>query len=181
MNKEINYLIEYLAKSGDTFYKDILDFFALNDIYTPTKYDSKTVKLLSKKSGYEICDAQNQLDDRLKQELDIKLVESKQKLFRTLVESNFKKKVEEFDKVETSIYKCIRLYIVGLTRGFELFLVYTRSSQQTPEVFIDFANTLHVKLLESIFNPEEKALLDDKLKEIMSVYLALYAQNLYTS
>jgi len=181
MNKEINYLIEYLAKSGDIFYKEILDFFALNDIYTPTKYDLKIVKFLSKKSGYEIFDAQNQLDYKLKKELDTKLVESKQKLFRTLIESNFKKKVEEFDKVETSIYKCIGLYIVGLTRGFELFLIYTRNSQQVPEVFVDFANVLHVKLLESIFNPEEKALLDSKLKEIMSVYLALYAQNLYTS
>jgi len=179
MNKNINYLIEYLAKSEDILYQDILNFFEKEGIYTPTKYEPKTIKVLAKKSGLEIEDASILLDEKIKLELHERLIEAKKQLFETFLKVNFKKKKEQFDKVETTIFKCLSSYIVGITKAFDLFYVYTKNNQEKPEVFIEFANTLHAKLFESIFNKEEKALLEDKLKEVMSVYLALYAKYLY--
>ncbi len=179
MNKNINYLIEYLAKSENILYQDILNFFEKEGIYTPTKYEAKTIKVLAKKSGLEIDNASILLDEKIKLELHERLIEAKKQLFETFLKANFKKKKEQFDKVETTIFKCLSSYIVGITKAFDLFYVYTKNNQQKPEIFIEFANTLHVKLFESIFNKEEKVLLEGKLKEVMSVYLALYAKYLY--
>ena len=179
MNRQNNYLIEYLAKSENFLYRDILVFFEKNSIYTATKYEPKTIKVLAQKSGLEIDDAEKLLDESLKKELHKRLIEAKKQLFETLIKANFKKKKEHFDKVETSIFKCLSSYIVGITKAFDVFYVYTKNNQQKPELFIEFANTLHVKLVNSIFNKEEKELLEDKLKEVMSVYLALYAKYLY--
>ena len=57
--------------------------------------------------------------------------------------------------------------------------MYTKDDVREPEVFIEFASGVHVKLIEMIFNKEEKELLADKLKEIMGVYLSVYARFLY--
>ena len=179
MNKEINYLIEYLAKSEKILYKDILYFFAKEGIYTQTKYDAKTIKALASKSGFEITDAEQLLNAKLNKEIHKRLVEAKKQLFETLIKANFKKKKEQFDKVDTSIFKCLSAYVGGLTKAFDVFYVYTKDNQQKPEIFIEFANTLHIELVKTIFNQEEKALLEDKLKEVMGVYLALYAKYLY--
>ncbi len=180
MNKEINYLIEYLAKSNDIICAEVLSFFTEHYIYIPTKYELKTIKILASKSGVELDNAEHLLNEKLKEELNKTLIQAKEQLFETLIKTNFKKKKEQFDKVETSIFKCLSSYIVGITRAFDIFYVYTKKNQQKPELFIEFANILHVKLVNSVFNKEEKELLEDKLKEVMSVYLALYAKFLYT-
>jgi hypothetical protein len=179
MNKKINYLIEYLAKSENVLYKDILEQFEKYTIYTATKYEPKTIKLLASKTGIKIVDAQKLLEEALKEELHEDLIEAKKQLFETLIKANFKKEKEQFDKVETSIFKCLSSYIIGITKAFDLFYIYTKSNLQEPEIFIEFANTLHVKLLNKIFNKEEIVLLEKNLKEVMSVYLALYAKYLY--
>jgi flagellin-specific chaperone FliS len=179
MNKKINYLIEYLAKSENVLYKDILEQLDKNSIYTKTKYEPKTIKVLASKSGIVIDDAQKLLDDTLQEEVHENLIEAKKQLFETLIKANFKKEKEQFDKVETSIFKCLSSYIIGITKAFDIFYVYTKNNQQEPEVFIEFANALHVKLVHSIFNEEEIKLLKDKLKEVMGVYLSIYARYLY--
>ena len=157
----------------------MLDFFEKEGIYIPTKYDLKTIKLLAKKSGFDIANEEKLFGDILNEKLPKTLLKAKEQLFETLINANFKKKKEQFDKVETSIFKCLSAYISGLTKAFDIFYVYTQKNQQEPEVFIEYANTLHVNLVQSIFNEEEKKLLEEKLKEVMGVYLALYAKYLY--
>lgn len=159
----------------------MLDFFEKEGIYIPTKYDLKTIKLLAKKTGLDIEHEEKLFDDMLNKKLPKSLIQAKEQLFETLIKANFKKKKEQFDKVETSIFKCLSAYISGLAKAFDIFYVYTQKNQQQPEIFIEFANTLHVNLVQSIFNKEEKELLEDKLKEVMGVYLALYAKYLYKS
>jgi len=186
MNKNINYLIEYLAKSDEKnadFYKYLLDFLKEHYIYTASKYDIKTLNVLATRNKLELAlnfgNGLNQLDKILEEGMNSEIKEAKEQLLETIIATNFKKKKENFDKVETSIYKCITSYIYGLTRALELFYMYTKDDVREPEVFIEFASGVHAKLLEMIFNKEEKKLLADKLKEIMGVYLSVYARFLY--
>ncbi len=186
MNKNINYLIEYLAKSEEKnadFYRYLLDFLKEHYIYSASKYDIKTLNVLATRSKMELAsnfdDALKKLDNRLKESTNSEIEEAKEQLFETIITTNFKKKKEDLDKVETSIYKCITSYIYGLTKALELFYVYTKDDVKEPEVFIEFASNIHMKLIKTIFNKEEKELLADKLKEIMGVYLSVYARYLY--
>lgn len=186
MNKNMNYLIEFLAKSDENnadLYQSILVFFKEHYIYTSSKYDIKTLTLLAQRSKIETAvnfdDGLKKLDKILDTSMNSEIREAKEQLLQTIISSNFKKKKEDLDKVETSIYKCITSYIFGLTRALEIFYMYTKDDVKDPEVFIEFANSVHVKLVEMIFNTEEKELLSDKLKEIMSVYLSVYARYLY--
>ncbi len=175
MNREINYLIEYLAKSNDPFFKVILEFFKDNSIYIPTKYEAKTIKVLADKSGFEI--GNTSIDKLLNKELNKNLLKAKEQIFETIIKTNFKKNRDQFDKVETSIYKCLEAYISSLSRAFGLFIIYAKD--EPPELFVKYANILHVELLNTIFNDEEIVLLEDKLREVMSVYIALYAKYMY--
>lgn len=186
MNKNINYLIEFLAKSDEKnadIYKNLLDFFREHYIYTSSKYEIKTLNVLALRSKIEPAlnfkHGLKQLDEILSKSLNSDIKEAKEQLLKTIITTNFKKKKEDLDKVETSIYKCITSYIYGLSRSLELFYMYTKDDLKEPEIFIDFANIVHVKLIEMIFNKEEKELLEEKLKEVMGVYLALYAKYLY--
>lgn len=187
MNKNINYLIEFLAKSDDNknvnFYCHILEFLKKQYIYTASKYDVKTLNILATRNKLEVAlnfeDGVNQLDQILLKSINSEIKEAKEQFLKTIITTNFKKKKENFDKVETSIYKCITSYVFGLTRAIEIFYMYTKDDLKEPEVFVEFASEVHVKLIEMIFNKEEKELLEDKLKEIMSVYLSLYARYLY--
>ena len=186
MSKNINYIIEFLAKSDEKnadFYKYLLDFLKEHYIYTASKYDIKTLNVLAIRNKLELAasfeDGLNQLDKIFEEGMNSEIKEAKEQLLETIITTNFKKKKEDFDKVETSIYKCITSYVYGLTRALELFYMYTKDDVREPEVFIEFASRVHAKLLEMIFNKEEKELLADKLKEIMGVYLSVYARFLY--
>ncbi len=186
MNKNINYLIEFLAKSDEknaNFYKCILDFFKEQYIYTASKYDIKTLNVLASRSKINIAlsfeNGLKLLDKILQENMNSEIREAKEQLLQTIITTNFKKKKEDFDKVETSIHRCITSYIFGLTRALELFYMYTKDDVKEPEVFIEFASSVHTELIEIIFNKEEKELLADKLKEIMGVYLSVYARFLY--
>jgi len=188
MNKNINYLIEFLAKSDEKnadFYKYLLDFFREHYIYTSSKYELKTLNVLALRSKIEPAlnfeHGLKQLDEILSECLNSDIKEAKEQLLQTIITTNFKKKKEDLDKVETSIYKCITAYIYGLSRSLELFYIYTKDDLKEPEIFINFANSIHVKLIEMIFNKEEKELLEEKLREIMAIYLSLYARYLYKS
>jgi len=186
MNKNINYLIEFLAKSDEKnadFYKFLLDFLKEHYIYTASKYDIKTLNVLATRSKIVLASnfehGVKLLDKALQESMNSEIKEAKEQLLQTIITTNFKKKKEDLDKVETSIYKCITSYIFGLTRALELFYIYTKDDIREPEVFIEFASSVHVKLIKMIFNKEEKELLADKLKEIMGVYLSVYARYLY--
>lgn len=187
MNKETNYLIEYLAKSengkSSDFYKTILEFLKINVIYTSSKYEIKTLKVLAQKNDIAFPlnfeDALIKLDAILELSMNSEIKEAKKQLLYTILKANFKKKKEKFDKVETSIYKTLLAYMIGLTRALEIFYMYTKDDVKKPEVYIEFSNKIHDELIELIFNKDEKALLDGKLKEIMSVYLSVYARYLY--
>jgi len=186
MNKNINYLIEFLAKSDEKnadFYKHLLIFFKKHYIYTESKYDIETLNILALRNKIEIASSfehgLKKLDMILEDDMNSEIKEAKKQLLQTIISSNFKKKKEDLNKVETSIYKCITSYIFGLTRALELFYMYTKDDVREPEVFIEFASSVHVKLIEIIFNKEEKELLEAKLKEIMGVYLSVYARYLY--
>ncbi len=187
MNKEINYLIEFLAKldiaNVSNLYVVILDFFDTHSIYIPSKYDTKALQVLAKKSDIELSNNVVILFKRLDKVLDTNIHQeiktSKKQLLETIIASNFKKKKEHFDKVETAIYKTLTAYVFGLTRALDIFYIYTKNSVQKPEVFIEFANTVHTQLIDMIFNDQERELLEAKLKEVMGVYLSLYARYLY--
>jgi hypothetical protein len=184
--KQIDYILEFLSKGEQKeskIYESILDFLGEQLLYTSSSFSRKSLITLANKEGFALendFDAMlKRLDTLLQENLHAEIKEAKSQLFETLISSNFKKKKEQFDKVETSIYKCLSSYIFGLTRGLEIFYIYSLDNVKEPEVFIEYANTLHVKLFEEIFNESEKALLEEKLKEIMSVYLSLYARYLY--
>ena len=188
MIKKINYLIEFLAKSNEKnadFYKYILSFLQEHYIYTVSKYDIETLNILAIRSKLEVAsnfeNGVKLLDKILQESMNSEIKEAKKQLLKTIIATNFKKKKEDFDKVETSIYKCVTSYIYGLTRALELFYMYTKDDVREPEVFVEFASGVHIELIEMIFNKEEKELLADKLKEIMSVYLSVYARYLYSS
>ncbi len=183
LNKNADYLIEYLAKSDDkisSFYQYILDFFKKKYIYSASKYELKTLNVLAARGGVEIVsshkDALELMEKILNKSINDETKKIKKQLLQTLITSNFKKKKENFDKVDTSIYKCIIAYISSLTRGLELFCLYTKQNPQEPELFIEFASGIHENLISMIFNEQERELLDDKLKKIMAVYLSVYAR-----
>ena len=186
MNKNINYLIEFLAKSdvkNENLYKYILDFFKSHYIYSFSKYEIKTLNFLAQRNKIDIAlnfdNGVEKLDKILKESISSDIRDAKAQLLETIIKTNFKKKKENFDKVETSIYRCIVAYILGLTRALEIFYIYTKDDEIEVETYIEFANSVHIKLIEIIFNKEEKELLADKLKEIMGVYLSVYARFLY--
>ena len=187
MNKQINYLTEFLAKNRSQksaeLYKCILDFLKKHYIYTASKYDIKTLNILAKRAKLETAldfeDGVTKLDYILEDIMSNDIKEAKKQLLETIIKTNFKKPKEDLDRVETSIYKCLTSYIFGLVRALEIFYVYTKDDIKEPEVFIEFASYMHKNLIDMIFNKEEKTLLEDKLKEIMSVYLSVYARELY--
>ncbi|DAB33630.1 MAG TPA: hypothetical protein CFH82_09335 [Sulfurospirillum sp. UBA12182] len=186
MNKELNYLVEFLAKSDDkdaTLYKQLLDFLDENLVYTSSSYDAKKLILLAKKDNINLSlnfeENLRHLDKILEMRINPEIKGAKVQLLSTLLATNFKKKKEDFDKVETSIYKCLSAYIYGLTRGLEIFYAYTLDDVKKPELFISYASFLHEQLFYTIFNKEEQKLLEEKLKEVMSIYLSLYARYLY--
>jgi len=198
MNKDINYLLEYLIKIDDNdnteLYKFITNFFNEHYIYTPSKYELKTLGVLANRSGFSLPEsfeqAVKELDKCLEVEINGEIKEAKIQLLTTILLTNFpknqkhlkksmKKFEEKLEKVDKKIYRAITSYIYALTRGLELFYVYTLHDKKDPELYIDFSNRLHIELIELIFNEKEKELLADKLKEIMSVYLCVYARYLY--
>lgn len=185
MNKKINYTLEYLAKSEDksNFYQNLLSFFNEKEIYTQSKYELKTLTILANRANIELPssyeDGIKNLDKLLESNINSEINSAKKQLLETILQSNFKKKKEDLDKVETSIYKCLTAYIYGLTRSLELFYIYTKDDLREPELFIEYSSKIHQELIDTIFNKEEKELLAEKLKEIMGVYLTLYARYLY--
>jgi hypothetical protein len=177
MDKDINYKIEYFAKSGDATCSMVLDFLDKQSIYVPTKFDSKKIKILAKRDGIEL--SKENFLKLVESKIHTEIINAKKMLFKTIIQSNFKKEKEQFDKVETTIYKCLKLYIDSLCFGFELFYIYKKNHPLKPEIFILFAKELHAKIFQTIFNKEERELLKDKLQEVMGVYLTLYARYLY--
>lgn len=197
MNKKLNYTIEYMAKTEDEsslLYEKVLEFFKEHYIYTASKYELSTLSILANKSDIKLPknfkNGVKKLDIILEKNLNGEIKEAKRELLYTISKTNFPKKQkylnksikkfeEKLEKVELKIYQSITAYIYGITRVLELFYVYTYDEKKEPELFIEYANTMHIELIELIFNKEEKELLSEKLKEIMSVYLSLYARYLY--
>jgi len=196
MKKEIIYLLEYLSKSEKSeeaeLYKAIVIALEATVLYAPSNYSQIKIQTLMRHASYEVPqtfkEASTLLDARLEALLPSSLVQMRHTILKTLLISNFPKKKgflehsfalfeSQLEPVEKNIYQNIMAYVVGLNRALCLFFLLGERS--TPESFLSFAQTLHVKLLESIFNEEEKTLLEKGLKELMGVYVGIYGKYLY--
>lgn len=200
MKKEILYLTEYLAKSEsaqeNAFYELLMQNLVSQELYTPTKFTQAQIASLMQRQG--LCapssfeEGVKALDTALEQALPKPLQEAKKTLFMTLLNANFPKKrgflnvsldlfLSQLEPVEKSIYENLLAYVSGLNRSLALFFVLGKEACQnfTPERFVKFAEVLHEKLLDLVFNEEEKALMGQGLKELLGVYLSLYGKYLY--
>jgi len=201
MKKEILYLIEYLAKSEsdqeNAFYIVLMQNLASQELYTPTKFTHVQIGSLMQRQGISLPttfeEGVKSLDMALDQELPKPLQEAKKTLFMTLLNANFPKKkgflsvsldmfLSQLEPVEKSIYENLLAYISGLNRSLALFFVLAREDTKvfTPERLVCFGELLHEKLLNLLFNEEEKMHLSQGLKELLGVYLSLYGKYLYT-
>jgi len=200
MKKEILYLTEYLAKSeGEqerAFYALLMQNLASLELYTPTKFTQAQIGSLMSRQGScapsGFIEGTKALDAAFELALPKPLQEAKKSLFMTLLSVNFPKKkgflnvsldlfLSQLEPVEKSIYENFLAYVAGLNRALALFFVLGKEDAQnfTPERLVAFGESLHVKLLEFLFNDEEKALLSQGLKELLGVYLSLYGKYLY--
>jgi len=200
MKKEILYLTEYLAKSeseqAKAFYELLVQTLSSLELYTPTKFTQAQICALMARQEYSVPSSCEEgvkaLDAALEQALPTPLQEAKKSLFMTLLTVNFSKKksflsvslelfLAQLEPVEKSIYENLLAYVSGLNRALALFFVLGKeeASTFTPERLVAFGDALHVKLVELVFNEEEKALLSQGLKELLGVYLSLYGKYLY--
>ena len=196
MKKEIIYLVEYLAKSHTQGvaepYAAILHALSTFEIYSPSKYDQTKIKVLMQHGGWSVpseCDeAILQLDKALETLLPLEITNLKKSIFNTLIASNFPQKkaflehsyaffISQLEPVEKSIFDNVTSYVLHINRGLAIF--YMLGENQSPENFVAFGNALHERLLELIYNEEERMLVGDGLKELLGVYLGLYGKYLY--
>ena len=196
MKKEIIYLSEYLAKSQikGAFepYEAILQVLNTLEIYTPSKYDQVQIQVLLKHGGWSVPssfeEAVLQLDKVLESFLANEISTLKKSIFHTLIASNFPQKkgflehsyalfISELEPVEKTIFDNLTSYVLHINRGLGVFC--SVENMQSPENFVAFANALHVKLLKFIYNEEERLLMNNGLKELLSVYLGIYGRYLY--
>lgn len=196
MKKELTYLIEYSIKNphqeGVVLHDFLVQTLASMELYTPTKYTQKQIITLMTHANItpptSLEEALKRVDTLLETMLPKALNEGKKHLFHTLIASNFPQKKgflehsyalfeSQLEPVEKSIYHALRAYVKGLSLGLGLFYCFGKSC--TPEALLAFAQTLHVKLLELIFNKEETMLLSKGLSELMGVYVGLYGNYLY--
>lgn len=200
MKKEILYLTEYLAKSqsddASAFYELLVQNLTSLELYTPTKFTQAQIGSLMSRQGFcapsGFVEGLKALDTAFEKALPKPLQEAKKSLFMTLLSANFPKKkgflnvsldlfLSQLEPVEKSIYENLLAYVAGLNRALALFFVLGKEDVNnfTPERLVAFGESLHVKLLEFLFNEEEKALLSQGLKELLGVYLSLYGKYLY--
>jgi len=200
MKKEILYLTEYLAKSDNeqesAFYALLMQTLVYLELYTPTKFTQAQIISLMSRQEYNTPSSLEEgvktLDVALDKALPLALQEAKKSLFMTLLNANFPKKksflsvslelfLSQLEPVEKSIYENLLAYVSGLNRALALFFVLAKDDTTTftPERLVLFGETLHGKILELVFNEEEKALLSQGLKELLGVYLSLYGKYLY--
>lgn len=200
MKKEILYLTEYLAKSesvdASAFYELLVQNLTSLELYMPTKFTQAQIGSLMSRQGLcapsDFLEGVKALDAAFESALPKPLQEAKKSLFMTLLSVNFPKKkgflnvsldlfLSQLEPVEKSIYENLLAYVAGLNRALALFFVLGKEDAQnfTPERLVAFGESLHVKLLEFLFNEEEKALLSQGLKELLGVYLSLYGKYLY--
>lgn len=200
MKKEILYLTEYLAKSEseqkNAFYALLMQILASLELYTPTKFSQAQIGSLMQRQGLSMPSSCEEgikaLDAAFEATLPNPLQEAKKSLFMTLLNANFPKKkgflnvsldmfLSQLEPVEKSIYENLLAYVSGLNRSLALFFVVGKDDTRnfTPERLIAFGESIHDKLLEVLFNEEEKALLYQGLKELLGVYLSLYGKYLY--
>lgn len=196
MKKEIIYLIEYLAKSPikdeSKPYEAILDGLNTLEIYTPSKYKQAQINILLKHAGLDrpldFVAAVLQLDKVLENFLPNEISTFKKSIFHTLIVSNFPQKkgflehsyalfIAQLEPVEKTIFENLTSYVLHINRGLGVFC--SVGEKQSPENFVTFGEALHVRLLELIYNKEERDLLADGLKELLGVYLGLYGKYLY--
>lgn len=196
MKKEIIYLLEYLSKSEKSeeaeLYRAIVMALEATLLYAPSSYSQVKIQTLMRHANYEVPqtfkEAITLLDARLEALLPSSLVQMRHTIVKTLLISNFPKKKgflehslalfeSQLEPVEKNIYQNIMAYVIGLNRALCLFFLLGEKS--TPEMLLTFSRTLHVTLIASIFNEEEKTLLEKGLQELMGVYVGIYGKYLY--
>lgn len=196
MKKESIYLLEYLSKNEKSeeahFYKKIVSALENTLLYTSSRYTQNQLKTLMKHSGYAVPEnfqeALNRLDSVLESALPKNLIELRKSIFSTLLVSNFPKKKSflehslalfesQLEPVEKSIYQNLSAYVISLNRG--LALLFLLEPKSRPEMLIVFSKTLHVNLLEMIYNQEERELLTQGLSELMGVFVSVYGKFFY--
>ncbi len=196
MKKEIIYLMEYLSKSDKDdeakLYQAIIHALERTVLYTPSRYTQEKLCILMRHATFEtpenFQEALKLLDARFEELIPSSLMQMRKTIFKTLLISNFPKKKSflehslalfesQLEPVEKNIYQSIMAYVMGLNRALCFFFLLGEKS--TPEMLLTFSSTLHVTLMESIFNEEEKVLLEKGLKELMGVYVGIYGKYLY--
>ncbi|MDD3344078.1 MAG: hypothetical protein PHR87_10935 [Sulfurospirillaceae bacterium] len=200
MKKETLYLIEYLGKSpfihDNELFQTILAMLEKAELYSPSKYSQEQLKRLMLHSKMSLPDndlsALILLDKALDKELPQGIEISKKQIFHTLLAGNFPQKkvfledsmaqfLAQLEPVEKQIYDNLFAYISVINRALGLFfcMAQSRSYAIAPEVLVGFGNSLHEKLVVVLFNEEERLLMSNGLKELLSVYLSLYGKYLY--
>lgn len=196
MKKEITYLFEFLCKNEKPeeaqLYASIAHALEKRLLYVPSRYTQEKLNILMRHMGYLVPtsyeEAIKHFDTVLEAFLPKPLFDAKKTIFMTLLTSNFPKKrgflehslalfESQLEPVEKSIYHNLSAYVKSINRGLGLFFILGEKS--TPEILIAFTNDLHVNLLQTIYNEEERTLLKKGLSELMAVFIGLYGKYLF--
>lgn len=196
MKKEIIYLLEYLGKSENdnaaNLPKEMILALETTLLYSPSHYSQTKIQTLMRHLNYHVPEtfeeALTLFDARLEAMLPSSLLAMRKTILKTLLASNFPKKKSflehsltlfesQLEPVEKNIFQSIIAYVIGLNRALSLFFILGEKS--TPEMLLNFAQFLHVKLLASLLHEEERVFLEKGLNELMGVYVGIYGKYLY--
>ena len=196
MKKEIIYLMEYLSKSDKDdeakLYQAIVHALERTVLYTPSRYTQEKLRILMRHATFEtpenFQEALKLLDARFEELIPSSLMQMRKTILKTLLISNFPKKkgflehsyalfISELEPVEKTIFDNLTSYVLHINRGLGVFC--SVENMQSPENFVAFGNALHGKLLKFIYNEEERLLMNNGLKELLSVYLGIYGRYHY--
>lgn len=196
MKKKVQLILEFLAKCKHTSkeYQNVYDFIlhelSNENLCARTIFSCEQIKTLLKGE----INTQEKAEKFLHEHLVKKNEEFQNyldKIFTTLLSANFpahqeklKSSLVEFeaslDKVEAKIYVMIKTYIKTLMLALELYIFFDDERLRELTQVVEFAKRVHENILKNLFYEEEVTLMDDALRQLLSVYVGVYYNFCYT-
>lgn len=190
MKKKVQLTLEFLAKCKSTsrehqkIYDVLLCELSEENLCSKSMFSCKRIK--------ELLDGEITTQEVAEKFLQKHLIPKHeefeaflQKIFISLLSSNFpthapllKIGINEFEaglsKVEAKIYMMIKTYIKTLLMALELFVFFDEKRERELSQVVEFAKKSHRAIMENLFYEEEESLMDESLKQLLTVYVGIY-------
>lgn len=198
--RRLHYLLECLSKDERTptelhaVYTKVLESLRDAQLCAITNFSAKQIiSLLKAHEGINVSNVQ-EMQTILKKEVASTVNEAlavqKKAIFIALISSNFPSKkhlidvsIQDFENnltpVESKMYTIIKMYIGALLEALDIFVIFDERYEASVEQLSLYAMGIHEPLMEQIFFEEERAHVEEGLKQIAVVYIGLYYQHLY--